>query len=157
MWCSRTVCTATTTSRPVTDHTGRDRAHRTAAGGLLLSHDLRAACDSAPGWGLSADEAAQLNRDLMRSGRRGFATRETADVGCLAVTLPAAPGGMPIALTVKGSRRLIDYDRTLFRLRGIVTAVQVALGATSATSGSWPEISQVRLPSQAREGQPVGP
>jgi DNA-binding IclR family transcriptional regulator len=136
------------------DHTGRDRAHRTAAGWLLLSHDLRAACDAAPDWGLDADEAARLNRELMRIRRRGFAIRDTTDVSCLAVALPVDPGGRPIALTLKGRGPLIDTERTMFQLRGIVTAaVQTMLGATRVTTGSWPEIAQVRMPSQAREGQ----
>ncbi|MDT7725854.1 MAG: IclR family transcriptional regulator, regulon repressor [Actinomycetota bacterium] len=136
------------------DHTGRDRAHRTAAGRLLLSHDLRAACDAAPGWGLDADEAAQLNRELMRIRRCGFAIRETTNLSCLAVALPVDPGGQPIALTIKGRGPLIDTERTIFRLRGIVTAaVQTILGATSVTTGPSPEIAQVRMPSQSKEGQ----
>jgi IclR family transcriptional regulator, acetate operon repressor len=136
------------------DHAGRDRAHRTAAGRLLLSHDLRTACDAAPGWGLAVGEAAQLNRELMRISRRGFAVRQAAGVGCLAVALPVDPGGQPIALTVRAGGRLPDPERTLFRLRGVVTAaVRATVGATNATTGTWPEIAQVPVVAPAGEAQ----
>jgi DNA-binding IclR family transcriptional regulator len=135
------------------DRTGRDRAHRTAAGRLLLARDLRTTCDAAPGWGLDTGEAARLNQELMLIHRRGFAIRRTAEIGCLAVALPVAPGEEPVALTVTGAVHLIDTERTLFRLRGIAAAVRAAPGATGITTGSRPEIAQVRESSGAREGR----
>jgi DNA-binding IclR family transcriptional regulator len=107
------------------DDSGRARAHRTAAGRLLLSRDLRAACDAATEWGIAAEEAADLCRDLLRIRERGFAVAERDGVICLAVALPTASA---VALTVRGPTPLSQQDRIVFWLRAIAEATRAVAG-----------------------------
>jgi DNA-binding IclR family transcriptional regulator len=106
-------------ARTPSDDSGRECAYRTAAGRLLLSHQLRAACDLAAEWGLAAGEAADLNRELVRIRHRRFSIGERVGIRCVAVRVPAGPGRPDIALTVKGEVGLVDQDRALFWLRKI--------------------------------------
>jgi len=121
----------------------RDHAHRTAAGRLLLSRELRSVCEVADGWGLTADESAELSREMMRIRHRGFAVGQRAGITCLAVPLPlpagspAAPGAAPgagsvqVALTAKGWARTIDQDQALFWMRPIAQAAAEAVFRTA--------------------------
>jgi DNA-binding IclR family transcriptional regulator len=104
------------------DDSGRESAHDTAAGRLLLAADPQATLVAGQTWGLAATEAAHLYAELTKIRHRWFSVAEKAGITCLAVPLRAAPGRPNIALTVKGKTRLIDHDRTLFRLHEVARA-----------------------------------
>ncbi|MDX6349554.1 MAG: hypothetical protein QOF84_4344 [Streptomyces sp.] len=109
------------------DDSLRDRAHRTAAGRLLLSRDRRSVCEVADEWGLTADESAELIREMMRIRHRGFAVGHRAGITCLAVPLPSPGGSVRVALTVKGWTRSFDEDQALFWMRPIARAAAEAV------------------------------
>jgi DNA-binding IclR family transcriptional regulator len=104
------------------DDTGRVCAYRTATGRLLLSHDLRTACDSTERWGLRAAEASEFNRELMRIRQDRFSVGDKAGITVMAVPVWTDPGHPNVALTVKGETDLIDRHRTLHWLRKVARA-----------------------------------
>jgi DNA-binding IclR family transcriptional regulator len=112
------------------DDSLRGRAHRTAAGRLLLSRELRGGCEVADDRGLTEAEAAELTREMLRIRHRGYAVAERAGITCLAVALPAPPGSAPVAFTVKGWTRTFDQDRALFWMRPIAHAAAEAVFRT---------------------------
>jgi DNA-binding IclR family transcriptional regulator len=112
------------------DTTGRERAHRTAAGRLLLADDVRAACGSARAWGLGTQDAARLENDLVQIRRRGFAVRTTRQVSCVAVGLWGGQDGPRIALAVKAPSEPAEIEQRLQLLRPIVGAARSMLAAT---------------------------
>jgi DNA-binding IclR family transcriptional regulator len=115
------------------DDSLRDRAHRTAAGRLLLSRGVRGVrggCEVADDWGLTEAESAELTREMLRIRHRGYAVGERAGITCLAVALPAPPGSAPVAFTVKGWTRTFDQDRALFWMRPIAHAAAEAVFRT---------------------------
>jgi DNA-binding IclR family transcriptional regulator len=114
-------------TRTSSDGSGHARAHRTAAGRVLLAQDLRAACDAAADWQIPAGEAAELNRELLRIRGRGFAVAEHGDVTCVAVALPAAVHHPRIALTVRGRTPLERQDRTVYWMRTVANAAARAV------------------------------
>lgn len=101
------------------DDSGRALAHRTAAGRLLLSYDVRAACELAESWDLARTAADSLQHDLLGVRSRRLATVVTPDITCLAVPLPVGPDRPPIAFTVKGRTGTVDHDRAVVWLRRI--------------------------------------
>lgn len=121
------------------DRSGRERAHLTAAGRLLLSGDLRAACAAARDWGLAGEEVARLENDLVQITRRGFAARLTPQVSCVAVALPAHRDGRRVALTIKGPAGAADIEQWLQVLRPLVGAARDRLAATESVVGTDPQ------------------
>lgn len=108
------------------DVSGRERAHLTAAGRLLLSCDARAARAAAREWALDAEEAARLDSELISIRQHGYATRVTPEIVCAAVILPIGVGGSPVALTVKGVGTAFDAERAVLQLRAVATTVRMA-------------------------------
>lgn len=109
------------------DDSLRDRAHRTAAGRLLLSRTPRSGCEVADDWGLTEGESAELTRELIRIRHHGHAVGERAGITCLAVPLPTPAGSVPVAFTVKGWTRAFDRDQALFCMRPVAHAAAEAV------------------------------
>ena len=120
------------------DSTGREKAHLTAAGRLLLSCDLRAACGSDRDWGLDAEETARLDGELISIRRRGYAMRVSPQGVCAAVALPLSPQGPPIVLAAKGRGKAADAEHMVVQLRAVATSVRAALHAANTESGNRP-------------------
>jgi DNA-binding IclR family transcriptional regulator len=118
------------------DVSGRETAHLTAAGRLLLSCDLRAACGSERDWGLDAEEAARLDGELISLRRRGYAMRVSPGIVCAAVVLPVHPEGAPIVLAAKGRGRASDAEYMVVQLRAVAGAVRAALNAAEPESAN---------------------
>ncbi|MEV0185936.1 helix-turn-helix domain-containing protein [Streptomyces sp. NPDC050625] len=114
------------------DDTGRSCAFHAAAGRLLLAHDLLSTCDVAEAWELAADEAASLNRDLMRIRRQGFAVAEGDGITYLAVPVPTRTDQLPVALAVQGRTDAVDPTHALCRLRLIAQAAGRAVSPRPA-------------------------
>jgi DNA-binding IclR family transcriptional regulator len=120
------------------DLTGREKAHLTAAGRLLLSCDLRAECGSERDWGLDAEQAARLEGELISIRRRGYAMRVTPQIICAAVVLPVDPDGPPVVLAAKGRGRISDAEYMVVQLRAVAAAVRSSLGGTDRRSANRP-------------------
>jgi DNA-binding IclR family transcriptional regulator len=118
------------------DDTGRECAYRTATGRLLLSHDLRAACESTERWGLRAAEAADFNRELMRIKHDRCSVGDKAGITVIAVPVWTDPGHPNVALTVKGETDLIDRHRTLYWLRKVAHAASETVLDTASRAVS---------------------
>jgi DNA-binding IclR family transcriptional regulator len=118
------------------DRAGRERAHLTAAGRLLLTGDLRAACGSAHEWGLDDEQTVRLENDLLQIRRRGFAVRTTPQVSCVAVTLALHRDRPRVVLTIKGSTRTADIEQWLQALRPLVGAARDMLAAAEPSAAT---------------------
>jgi len=144
------------------DFSGRERVHLTAAGLLLLSCDLRAACGAAREWGLDAEETARLDGELISIRRRGYAMRATAELICAAVPLPVNPDGPPIVLAAKGRGKVSDAEHLVVQLRAVATSVRAALNAAGTESAPTPRMrSRTMRPgavrgSETRSAPPEG-
>ncbi|MEU0948564.1 helix-turn-helix domain-containing protein [Streptomyces canus] len=137
------------------DDLRRERASSTAAGRLLLAHDLHNTFDAAEAWGLPADEVAPLNRELMRIRRRGFAVMEGVGRTSLAVRVPTPTDQPPAALVVQGRTEVIDLDRILLHLRLTAHAAGQAASPRLAGAPAEPRASmagQVVWTRRARGG-----
>ncbi|MFI9386571.1 helix-turn-helix domain-containing protein [Kutzneria sp. NPDC052558] len=105
-------------------------AIHSAAGLCLLAQDMRSACELVASFCLP-DEAAELNRTLMRIAGQGYAVHATDAVWCMAVPLPPAAGVPPLALTVKRRPGPFDEGKLLRYLRHVAQAIGARLEPAS--------------------------
>ncbi|MGI8306433.1 IclR family transcriptional regulator [Saccharopolyspora hattusasensis] len=133
------------------DESGRGPALDTAAGRALLAYDRAAALRAAQLAGLGPDDVAQLDGKLMGIRQNGYSVgHHSCGATCLAVPL-LLPGCPALALTVRGSTKSVDHDRTLYWLRRVADIIMrelrrdVILAATTNKPSS-----NLRVPRQRR-------
>jgi DNA-binding IclR family transcriptional regulator len=99
------------------DDTGRDAAHLSAAGRVLLAYDETAARGQIRLAQLDTTSAAELGGDLMRIRQRGFAELGTSFA--VPLRLPKLP---VVALAIEGVRGPADRERAVLWLRRVSDA-----------------------------------
>ncbi|HEX3783249.1 MAG TPA: helix-turn-helix domain-containing protein [Pseudonocardiaceae bacterium] len=103
------------------DDTGREPAHRTAAGRLLLAYDSRTARQLTNTCELTIEEEARLTRELLAIRRQHFAVNTTGNAAlCVAVPLHRRPDLPNVAFTLKGKLDKIEPEMVLEHMRAVV-------------------------------------
>jgi DNA-binding IclR family transcriptional regulator len=123
------------------DATGRELAHLTAAGRMLLSRDPHTARSTLHKRDLSHAEAVELDNELTLLSRRGHATRvRPGQVACAAAVLPLGQGGQPIVITAKGRGDQTAAESMAAQLYEVAlrTAKDTAWWQQSDDAGLWP-------------------
>ncbi|MFI6094845.1 IclR family transcriptional regulator [Lentzea sp. NPDC051213] len=101
------------------DNTGREAAHRTAAGRLLLAYDGQTARHLTETWAPDPVEEARLTRELLAIRRQHFAVNTTSSgVRCIAVPLHRRADMPNVAFTLKG--KVEKADAVLEHMRSVV-------------------------------------
>jgi DNA-binding IclR family transcriptional regulator len=118
------------------DRSGRERAHLTAAGRLLLAGDLRTAAGVIRSWGLGGEEAVRLQNELRQISRRGYAVRMTPQLSCVAVELPVQRDRPRVALAIKGPARSAEIEQWLQVLRPLSDAARDLLAAAESAAAA---------------------
>ena len=130
------------------DRSGRERAHLTAAGRLLLAGDLRTAAGVIRTWGLGGEEAVRLQNELLQISRRGYAVRMTPQLSCVAVELPVQRDRPRVALAIKGPARSAEIEQWLRVLRPLADAARDLLAAaeSAAATDASPAVRAAPVP-----------